>query len=77
MKLNKYNINQYIRGNSLYCNSIGITSIEDIPDNITEIYCSNNKLTSYPVNLEDKQWMIQHNNQIKLINRSTIINSFI
>ena len=94
MKIDKSNIDKYINGNTLYCSSRDITSIENIPDHITEIYCYgnqltslpmlpdsliylncyNNNLTSYPVNSEDKQWFINHNNHLKLINRSTIIN---
>ena len=48
MKLNKSNIDQYIDGNTLDCYNIGITSIEDIPDYITHIYCYNNNLTELP-----------------------------
>ena len=49
MKLDKYNIHKYIiDGYRLYCPNIGITSIEDIPDNITHLYCYKNKLTSLP-----------------------------
>ena len=48
MILNKSNIHQYIYGDMLSCSNLGITSIEDIPDNITHIYCSNNNLTELP-----------------------------
>ena len=48
MKLNKSNIHKYIDGDRLSCYSRGITSIEDIPDNITHLYCGNNNLTSLP-----------------------------
>ena len=48
MKLNKSNIYDYIKGNELNCFNRDITSIEDIPDNITYLNCNYNQLTSLP-----------------------------
>ncbi len=48
MKIDKSNIDQYITGATLRISKVGVTSIEDIPDYITNIFCSNNKLNSLP-----------------------------
>jgi len=48
MKLNKSNIYDYIKGNELNCINRDITSIEDIPDHITHLYCQFNKLVWLP-----------------------------
>ena len=48
MIIDKSNINQFINGTKMRCSRRGVTSIEFIPDHITELYCYNNKLTELP-----------------------------
>ena len=48
MKIDKSNINQFIKGPIMDCFDYGITKIEFIPEYITELNCWNNRLTSLP-----------------------------
>ena len=61
MRITKKNIHKFINGITMNCNSMGITHIDYIPDNIIFLYCHNNNLTSLP-NLPDRLRYLQCNN---------------
>ena len=67
----------------LDCRYNRLTILPMLPDSLISLYCSGNKLTrytvgdphsGYPKHSLYKQWMINHNNHLKLLNRLTIIN---
>ena len=57
----------------LDCRNNKLTDLPYLPDSLIELYCVNNKLTSSPKHSIDQQWWINHNNRLKIINRSNII----
>ena len=64
MKIDKSNVNQFIKGPILDCSGRGVTSIESIPESITKLYCYGNKLTSLPKLPNGLNYLNCHNNQL-------------
>ena len=63
---------------NLDCHNNKLTQLPKLPEGLIFLYCENNNLpSSYPKNERDKQWIIDHNKQVKLLNRSTTINTIL